>query len=611
MPTQSQFEHRSMQLPLRWQRTRCVLPLLLWLFTLLASEWPFARGISSPCWAENPPPKLTADKLFDPTHVVNVEIELSEGDWNALRQQTRALALSLGKTPAESPFQYFPGNVKVDGVLIRNVGIRKKGFLGSLSQSRPSLKIKFGEFQQQHPIAGLDRLTLNNNRQDRALASQYLGYRFFNETGTAACRCNHAKVTVNGKYLGIYSNVESIRAPLLTARFGDSSGDLYEGTVADLWLDSFQRFELKTSQSSHAPLAQLAELLAQPQLDLQAIGELLDLPAFIKFWATESLLGFWDGYTNNQNNFFVYRNPANSKLYFMPWGLDSALTNTMPLPPFFIKLKSVHCQSLLANRLYREPAIQQQYRETLISLLQNHWQESKWNAEIDRLEARLENDLHRSQRDFSRNLKRVRQFVAGRKQVIQKELDQWPLKLSKGPREPLYFKSLGQATATFTTKWYAKEPEDPLRSGNVELNFSLNGQPVKFKDQQLGIHARLGDRDSSGNKSATLVITGKRLADDKQIILAARLPATEFRPSTGNRAVVQGYYIEGATEGLLALFFRPKTQSLAGYVQLEQASMEVGAPVSGTIELQVLKMAGGKARELTRELLLRKTKESM
>ena len=101
MPTQSQFEHRSMQLPLRWQRTRCVLPLLLWLFTLLASEWPFARGISSPCWAENPPPKLTADKLFDPTHVVNVEIELSEGDWNALRQQTRALALSLGKTPAE------------------------------------------------------------------------------------------------------------------------------------------------------------------------------------------------------------------------------------------------------------------------------------------------------------------------------------------------------------------------------------------------------------------------------------------------------------------------------------------------------------------------------
>ena len=111
---------------------------------MLASLWPFALGISNPCQAEPPPPELTADKLFDPAHLVNVEIELSRDDWNTLRQQTRALALSLGKTPVESPFRYFPGNVTVDGVLIRNVGIRKKGFLGSLSQSRPSLKIKFG-----------------------------------------------------------------------------------------------------------------------------------------------------------------------------------------------------------------------------------------------------------------------------------------------------------------------------------------------------------------------------------------------------------------------------------------------------------------------------------
>ena len=194
-----------MQLP-----PRCPLSRLLSLLTMLASLWLVALDISNPCQAEPPPPELTADKLFDPAHLVNVEIELSRDDWNTLRQQTRALALSLGKTPAESPFQYFPANVKIDGVLIRNVGSRKTGVLGSLSQSRPSLKIKFGEFQKRRPVAGLDRLTLNNNKQARALASQYLCYRFFNETGTVACRCNHAKVTVNGKYLGIYSNVESI-----------------------------------------------------------------------------------------------------------------------------------------------------------------------------------------------------------------------------------------------------------------------------------------------------------------------------------------------------------------------------------------------------------------
>ena len=128
------------------------------------------------------------------------------------------------------------------------------------------------------------------------------------------------------------------------------------------------------------------------------------------------------------------------------------------------------------------------------------------------------------------------------------------------------------------------------RDGNVELlrtlgqalgfhvhglrAVSLDGQAVQFKDRQLGIHARLGDRASAGNKSATQVINGKRASDDKQIILAARLPATEFRPSAGKRSVVQGYYIEGATEGLLALFFRPQTETVAGHIELDHASTD-------------------------------------
>ena len=45
----------------------------------------------------------------------------------------------------------FPG-------LSASVGIRKKGFLGSLDEVRPSLKIKFDHFREQEPIPGLDRL---------------------------------------------------------------------------------------------------------------------------------------------------------------------------------------------------------------------------------------------------------------------------------------------------------------------------------------------------------------------------------------------------------------------------------------------------------------------
>ena len=536
---------------------------------------------------------LSADKLFDPEHVVDVQITLAEKDWDTLRRQTRAFALSLKKTPAESPFEYVKGDVSIDGVMIKNVGIRKKGFLGSLSDTRPSLKIKFDEYQEQAPVQGLDRLTLNNNQQDRSLASQYLGYRFFNESGTIACRCNHAKVTVNGRNLGIYSHVESVKSPFLQARYGNASGQFYEGTLADLFDGNLQRFELKTKNTTIEPLQQVATLLAQDTLDLSALEKHLDIPAFVKFWATESLLGFWDGYTNNQNNFFVYQNPANSKLYFMPWGLDSAFVSRMPLPPFFIKVKSVHCQAILANRLYRDPTIQELYRKTLVTLLEKHWDEEALIAELDRMETRLKEHVPKSQGDFAGKLDATRKFIRERRAVMEKELENWPVNLSRGPRSPIYFKQLGKATVTFSTQWNNEKPENPYDNGTVDLQFSLNGETVTFKDNKIGIYAAFSRRGRRGGGSPTIVITGNRASNNKQLTLSIGLPASDFQP-TAKQAVVQGYCMEGNADGIRAIFGGAKRQSLAGFVHFDQASIDAGAPISGKLELQVLQMTGGK-----------------
>ena len=107
-------------------------------------------------------------------------------------------------------------------------------------------------------------------------------------------------------------------------------------------------------------------------MDLGQLEKLIDIEAFVRYWATESLLGFWDGYTNDQNNFFIYQNPANSKFYFIPWGADALFSENMPLPPFFIRPRFVYKQAVLANRLYRIPQTQQLYHETMTELLKEH-----------------------------------------------------------------------------------------------------------------------------------------------------------------------------------------------------------------------------------------------
>ncbi|MEM9660591.1 MAG: CotH kinase family protein, partial [Planctomycetota bacterium] len=152
------------------------------------------------CWCaiavgERPDPgkaALNAETLFATDRIVDVAIEIEAADWDKIRRQSRSIADALGEKAADSPFTYVEADVVIDGVRMERVGIRKKGFLGSLSERRPSLKIKFTEFEEKNAARaiGVDRLTLNNNKQDPSRLIQYLSYQFFNDSGTIAPRCN-------------------------------------------------------------------------------------------------------------------------------------------------------------------------------------------------------------------------------------------------------------------------------------------------------------------------------------------------------------------------------------------------------------------------------------
>ena len=147
--------------------------------------------------------QLGEQDIFDRTKLLEVQVEISDEDWDKLRSQSRSFAYALTKPAPPSPFSYFKADVTINGKRVESVGIRKKGFIGSLSEERPSLKIKFDEYVDQSPIAGLDRLTLNNNHQDATILSQLLAYKIFADAGLPASRCTLAHVTVNGESLGI------------------------------------------------------------------------------------------------------------------------------------------------------------------------------------------------------------------------------------------------------------------------------------------------------------------------------------------------------------------------------------------------------------------------
>ena len=520
--------------------------------------------------------ELTADGLFPQDRVLDVQIALAPKDWDEIRFQTRDFGSALNAKrkyqALQSPYSYVVADVSIDGVLFAQVGLRKKGFLGSQNIFRPSLKVKLNQYEKGRHIDGLKMLTFNNNQQDVTLMSQFMGYAFFNRVGVPAPRCGYAKVSVNGTYLGIYTHVESVRKPLVRREFGDAQGTLYEGTVVDFfagWSKSFERefgdaelgqgkiksliaaldgergeviigatntarawipqdgglgdqwtdiefddsqwkqggngagyetgqgyqelidpaFDFKSElfnraqslylrfpfemaetpalaashrlllrlkyddgyvaylngsrvASSNAPAEPLwnskattghadsqalryedrdisqyrdrlragSNVLALQVLNVNststdmlmvaelqqnafdyeaAISEVVDLDAFFRFWAVEGLLGFWDGYSGNRNNYFVYLDAGSGKFHFIPWGADSlfekySMIDRTPNMPLAVKT-----QGRIAYRLYQSESVRHRYSRTLRDILDRHWDEETLLAEVDRIEALL------------------------------------------------------------------------------------------------------------------------------------------------------------------------------------------------------------------------------
>ena len=120
--------------------------------------------------------------LFAPNKLVYIEIRMAPVDWEFVRTDKRNYSWKRA------------ANVTVNGTVLENVGIRKKGFIGSVDSSKPGLKLKFDKYVEEQMVFGMERMALNNNVSDPSFIKQYLTYRLFREASIPAPRCNFARV---------------------------------------------------------------------------------------------------------------------------------------------------------------------------------------------------------------------------------------------------------------------------------------------------------------------------------------------------------------------------------------------------------------------------------
>ncbi len=440
-------------------------------------------------------PISSSDQLYAPENLIKVEITVAPKDWDKLRFSWRGEAMEEkdGKWVAtKSDYEYVSGEVTINSVKVGKVGLRKKGYFGSLSAQRPSLKLKFDEYVKGQQFVGLDELTLNNNRQDASLLRQYLAYMWFRRAGLHASRCNFARVFVNGKYLGIYSNVEAVDKAFLKRNFDSTKGALFEGTDQDFQPQAVEAIEAKTDKKSpdRSKLRELARLLQNfESVDMEKLGELVDLDRFMKFWVAEMLLGHWDGYAGGKNNFFVYDSPKSKRIDFLPWGTDQTFDDSSP----FISEPSPRITrgvGRLCAALYSNPTYRQRYLSLVAKQLDEWWKTTALLAELDRATALIRPHIHLRQSEFDQALTGLREYIESIPRKVREELknppDRWVVKVpqegpelppSTGPQAPRW---AGSVKSDFTIPFgrYDVAKLHSLTNGTFE--FEWRGKPIDF-----------------------------------------------------------------------------------------------------------------------------------
>ncbi len=365
---------------------------------------------------------------FIPGHVLQAEIEMKPEHWDALRKQTRSKQQGpWGKgcfcDPVPTPFSYFPARLRLDGRVMENVAVRKKGMYGSLDDRRPSLKINFSKFSKGRRLAGLKKLTLNNSKQDPSLVRQCLGYELFRKAGVVAPRCGFVHLVVNGASLGVYVNVESIDKGFIKRHLGDGSLCLEEGAVSDLrpgWVRSFDR-KFGSSQLCRHDLDSLVKLLLGPDALVERdLKKIIDLDSFFSFWAMESLLQDDDGYSFAANNFFMAK--GDDGLWrFIPWGIDEIMFQpTEPCEPF---CQFVRTYSIMSLRLWLMPKMRREYLSRLKSIMHDLWDEDRLEARAGKMEEAIWPYLSRDQvRTMPEAMAKLVSFFCNRKKILIAEM---------------------------------------------------------------------------------------------------------------------------------------------------------------------------------------------
>lgn len=290
-----------------------------------------------------------SEYLFAQDQLHTFELTLSEDD----------LAFLDADPTAE---QYVDGTLTFEGETIP-VGVRYKGSVGAFVRcvdgpnlfepsgakvcTKLSMKVKINWEDPDDEFLGVRKLQFHAMNNQGSLMRERLAYWLYREMGVPAPRSTHARVVVNGEFVGIFALTENIDGRFTRETFPDGTGNLYkeawpitqDGQVqpAEVLIASLRTNESDDDVSAAIIQAFAGELLGTED-PVSVIDEWMNVGALMAQLAVDRTIRHDDGPFHwycgldtaggcDPHNFFWYEDPTAQQVHLIPWDLDGAFAN--------------------------------------------------------------------------------------------------------------------------------------------------------------------------------------------------------------------------------------------------------------------------------------------
>ncbi len=342
--------------------------------------------------------------VFDDSKVHRIDVVIDPTDWETMQDDLESIyggsSSGPGQFSDETPV-YVPCQFYYNDIQWYNVGIRYKGNSSLQSPYNQGIgklpfRLKFDKYEDEYPeITGQDfygftELSMSSNYDDHSLMREKAASDLFKDFGVPCARSAFYRVYVDygegAEYFGLYTMLEVVFDTPLDNCFNSSSGNCYkpDGDAASFADGTYDITELenKTGGADWSDVEALynyinsSDRTTNPTQWRANLESVFDVDGFLKYLAVNNTIQNWDTYGRMTHNYYMYNDPADSKLKWIPWDNNEAFQDGKMGGAIEIDGSDVGSDWPLISYLLTDATYEAQYKNHLRDFVDNHFNTS-------------------------------------------------------------------------------------------------------------------------------------------------------------------------------------------------------------------------------------------